>query len=89
MALGAQARDVMRMIMGNGLKLALAGVGLGVGAAFALTRLMASLLYGVTASDPVTFIATSLLLTAIALLACYIPGRRATRVDPITALRHD
>jgi predicted permease len=89
MALGAQSLDVLKMIVSQGLKLALVGVAIGIGAAFALTRLMASLLFGVSASDPVTFVATSLLLTSIALLACYIPGRRATKVDPITALRHE
>src|SRR5215216_2050188 len=89
MALGAQSRDVLGMIVGQGLKLALFGVGLGVIASFALTRLMSSLLYGVSANDPVTFGVTSLLLVGVALLACYIPGRRATKVDPITALRHE
>jgi len=89
MALGAQALDVLKMIVGQGLKLALAGVAIGIGASLALTRLMASLLFGVSAGDPVTFVATSLLLTTIALLACYVPGRRATKVDPMTALRHE
>jgi predicted permease len=89
MALGARARDVSRLVMRQGIKLALLGVALGLGGALALTRWMESLLFGVSPTDPLTFSAIALLLTAVALLACWLPARRATRVDPLVALRHD
>src|SRR5579864_4032235 len=88
-ALGAQGRDVLTIVLRQGTKLALVGVLIGIAAAFALTRLMTNLLFGVTAHDPLTFVAVAALLMLVALLACYIPARRATLVDPIVALRHE
>ena len=89
MALGAQRAGVMRLILAEGTRLALIGTGIGTVAAFFLMRLMSSLLYGVSPLDPVTFIAVAVVLTAAALAACYIPARRATRVDPMVALRYE
>jgi len=89
MALGAQKREILKMIMGRGLRLTLMGLAIGAAGALALTRLMTNLLYGVAPSDPLTFIAVSLLLTLVALLACYIPARRAMKVDPMVALRYE
>ena len=87
MALGARPRDVFGLVLGRGFVLALGGLGLGLGAAWALTRLLSSTLYQVNASDPVIFLAVALSLATIALLACYLPARRAARVDPMVALR--
>ena len=89
MALGAQRRDVMQLILGQGARVAFVGIAIGLLAAFALTRLIASLLYGVSATDPLTFAAVAIALVSVALLACYIPARRAMRVDPLVALRHE
>jgi putative ABC transport system permease protein len=89
MALGAQSADVIRLIVGQGLMLALTGIAIGLVASFALTRLMKGLLFGVSATDPVTFIVISLLLASIGLLASWIPARRATKVDPLVALRYE
>ncbi len=89
MALGAPARDVLRLVVGQGMTLALVGVAIGLGSALVLTRLMRTLLFRVSVNDPLTFIAVALLLSLVALLACWIPARRATKVDPLTALRHE
>jgi putative ABC transport system permease protein len=89
MSLGAQPAQVLRLVMGQGARMALVGIALGAAAALGLTRLMRSLLFGVSAADPLTFAAVAILLVAVALAACYVPARRAMRVDPMTALRHE
>jgi predicted permease len=89
MALGAQQSDVLRMVLRDGARMTLAGVGIGVVAALGLTRLMSSMLFGVSPTDPLTFAAVAALLCAIAVLACYVPARRAMKVDPMMALRHE
>jgi putative ABC transport system permease protein len=88
MALGAQRSDVLKMTVGQGLRLVVIGVAIGLAAAFVLTRVMASLLFGVSATDPVTFIIISMVLMAVALIASYIPALRATKVDPMVALHY-
>ena len=89
LALGAHPGKVLNMVLRQGVKMALVGVVIGLGGAFALTRLMTSLLFGVAASDPATFVAVALLLVLVALLACYWPARRAMKVDPMVALRYE
>jgi putative ABC transport system permease protein len=89
LALGAQSRDVLLMIVKQGSLLIGLGLVIGLSGAFALTRLIASMLFGVTAKDPLTFAAVGALLAAVALLACYVPAWRATKVDPMEALRYE
>jgi putative ABC transport system permease protein len=89
MALGAQRRDVLRLVVGQGLKLIVIGLALGYVGAFVLTRLMAGLLYGVGTRDSLTMVLVAAVLTAVALLACYLPARRATRINPLDALRYE
>ncbi|MGH9734479.1 MAG: ABC transporter permease [Candidatus Acidiferrales bacterium] len=89
MALGAQRRDVLRLVVGESAQLAVIGIAVGVALSLVVSRLISSLLFGVTAADPLTFICVSAMLAAVALLASYVPARRATRVDPVVALRHE
>jgi putative ABC transport system permease protein len=88
-ALGAASQDVLRMIVGNALSLAAVGVTLGLAGAFAATRILTTVLFDVKPTDPLTFASVAIILTAIALAAAYIPARRATRIDPLEALRHE
>ncbi len=89
MALGAGTTDVLKLVLRRGLALTLPGIALGLLSALALTRLMKSLLFGVSATDPLTFALIALLLTIVALVACLIPARRASKVDPLVALRYE
>ena len=89
LSLGAQRRDILRLLLRQGIMLAGIGIALGLIGASAATQTLRSLLFGVSPTDPVTFIAITLLLGVVTLLACYLPARRATKVDPLVALRHE
>jgi putative ABC transport system permease protein len=89
MALGAKASDVLKLVIGQGLKLLISGIALGLAGAFASARAIASLLFGVSPTDPLSFVGTSLLLAVTALLACFVPAWRASKIDPMVALRHE
>jgi ABC-type antimicrobial peptide transport system permease subunit len=89
MAMGARRLDVLKLVVRQGMLLTLVGVVLGLAGAFGLTRVMASLLFGVSTKDPLTFVAVSGLLIAVAFIACFVPALRATKVDPLVALRYE
>jgi putative ABC transport system permease protein len=89
MALGAQRLDVLKLMIGQGMKLTLAGAALGLGASVVVTRLLKSMLFGVSATDPATLVMAASVLVAVALLACYIPARRALKIDPMTTLKYE
>ncbi|HKS67934.1 MAG TPA: FtsX-like permease family protein [Candidatus Acidoferrales bacterium] len=89
MAIGARRVDVFQLVIGQGIRMAVAGLAAGILGALALTRLMTKLLFGVTPTDPATFLAVAIVTLAVVLLACFIPARRAMRVDPMVALRHE
>ena len=88
LAQGAQPRDLLKLVVGQGMLLTLVGLVIGLGASLALTRVVQRLLFGVSATDPLTFVVIPLLLASVALLACWVPARRAARLDPLVALRH-
>ncbi|HEY9228448.1 MAG TPA: FtsX-like permease family protein, partial [Gemmatimonadaceae bacterium] len=88
-ALGAEPRDIRGLVVGQGLKLALVGVAIGVAISFAAARTLAAFLFGVSAADPVTYVSTSLLLVVVAMAASYVPARKATKTDPLVALRYE
>jgi putative ABC transport system permease protein len=88
-ALGAQSKDVLKLVVRNGLMLTVCGVAIGLAASLALSQILTSLLYGVSATDPLTFAAISVLLASVALMACYLPAKRAAKVDPMIALRYE
>jgi putative ABC transport system permease protein len=89
MALGAQVSDVLMLVIKRGMKLTAIGIALGLSAAYALTQTISSLLYGVSSTDPLTYWVIAILLSSVSLLACYLPARRATKVDPMVALRYE
>lgn len=86
---GAQSRDLLKLVVGQGMTLTLVGSVVGIGASYALTRVLRGLLFGVSATDPATFVAIPVLLASVALLACWVPARRATRMNPMVALRYE